>query len=199
MIHAAAAKQKTDLTTGPFLPKIIRYAIPIMLTSLLQLLFNAADLVVVGQVCGPECVGAVGATTTLVNLLVNFFIGLSTGAGVLIAQRIGARDENGVHRALHTAIPTALISGAILTTVGVLFTETFLGWMGTPAELLPLSALYLRIYFAGITATLLYNYGAAILRGVGETKAPLFILFAASLIWCFAVFLSIVSFSPSGL
>ncbi len=182
MIHAAAAKPKPDLTTGPFLPKIIRYAVPIMLTSLLQLLFNAADLVVVGQVCGPECVGAVGATSTLVSILVTFFIRLSTGAGVLIAQRIGARDENGVHRALHTAIPTALISGAILTAVGVFFTETFLGWMGTPAELLPLSALYLRIYFAGITATLLYNYGAAILRAAGETKAPLFILFAAGVL-----------------
>ena len=171
-----------DLTTGPFLPKIIKYTLPIMATSLLQLLFNAADLVVVGQYCGDLYVGAVGATSALINLMVNLFIGLSVGAGVAVAHGIGAEDNESVHRVIHTAIPTALISGAVLTVVGILASRQFLIWMGTPDEALELSAVYLRIYFAGIIPILLYNYGASILRASGDTRSPLIFLSIAGVL-----------------
>lgn len=171
-----------DLTTGPFLPKIIRYTIPIILTSLLQLLFNAADLIVVGQTCGERYLGAVGATGSLINLIVNLFIGLSVGAGVSIAQCIGAKDDEGVHKTLHTAIPTAFIGGIILTAVGVLGARTFLGWMQTPPEVIDLSTTYLKIYFSGIIPILLYNYGSSILRAAGDTKSPLVFLTIAGVL-----------------
>ncbi len=176
------AKVNPDLCEGPFLRKIIVYTIPIILTSLLQLLFNAADLVVLGNFCGGHSVGAVGATGSLINLMVNLFFGLSVGAGVCVAQRIGAKDDEAVFRAVHTAIPTALISGVILTAVGVSFSGTFLEWMGTPPDIIDLSALYLRIYFAGILPILVFNFGAAILRAAGDTKGPLLFLVIAGVV-----------------
>ena len=148
---------------GPLLSGIILYTIPIILTSILQLLFNAADLVVVGRFCGSVSVAAVGATNSLTNLLVNFFIGLSVGAGVGVAHGLGSRENTVVHRTIHTAIPTALLCGIFLTVVGVSFSPTFLTWMGTPERVLPLSAVYMKIYFSGVTFTMLYNFCAAIL------------------------------------
>ena len=175
-------KADPDLCEGPFLRKIILYTVPIILTSLLQLLFNAADLIVLGNFCGGHSVGAVGATGSLINLMVNLFFGLSVGAGVCVAQRIGAKDDAAVFRAVHTAIPTALISGIILTAVGVPFSGTFLEWMGTPEDIIDLSALYLRIYFAGILPILVYNFGAAILRAAGDTTGPLLFLMIAGVV-----------------
>ena len=167
---------------GPLFGNIILYTIPIILTSLLQLLFNAADLIVVGRFCGSVSVAAVGATGAITNLMVNFFIGLSVGAGVTVAHGLGSREDQVVHCTVHTALPTALLSGAVLTVVGVSFSETFLRLMGTPDTVLPLSAVYMKIYFAGVTFTMVYNFCAAILRAAGDTKSPLVFLSFAGVI-----------------
>ena len=175
-------RKYSDMLQGPLLSGIILYTIPIILTSVLQLLFNAADLVVVGRFCGSMSVAAVGATNSLTNLLVNFFIGLSVGAGVGVAHGLGSRENTVVHRTIHTAIPTALLCGIFLTVVGVSFSPTFLTWMGTPERVLPLSAVYMKIYFSGVTFTMLYNFCAAILRAAGDTKSPLIYLSLAGVI-----------------
>ncbi|MBP3684659.1 MAG: MATE family efflux transporter [Oscillospiraceae bacterium] len=175
-------RRNQSMLEGPLFGNIILYTIPIILTSLLQLLFNAADLVIVGRFCGSISVAAVGATGSITNLMVNFFIGLSVGAGVTVAHGLGSREDTVVHNTVHTAIPTALLSGAVLTVVGVLFSETFLKMMGTPDTVLPLSAVYMKIYFAGITFTMVYNYCAAILRAAGDTKSPLIFLSIAGVV-----------------
>ena len=151
-------RENQTMLQGPLLPNILAYTVPIILTSLLQLLFNAADLVVVGRFCGSVSVAAVGATGAITNLIINFFIGLSVGAGVTVAHALGSRENDVVHCTVHTAYPTALISGVFLTVVGVSLSETFLRWMGTPETVLPLSAVYLKIYFSGITFTMVYNF-----------------------------------------
>ena len=172
-------KTARSMIQGPLLSGIILYTIPIILTSLLQLLFNAADLIVVGRFCGSVSVAAVGATGSITNLMVNFFIGLSVGAGVTVAHGLGSREEEMVRNTVHTALPMALVSGAVLTVAGVLFSGKFLTLMGTPDTVLPLSTTYMRIYFAGITFTMVYNFCAAILRAAGDTKSPLvFLTFA---------------------
>lgn len=168
--------QSQKMLQGPLLPNIISYTVPVILTGVLQLLFNAMDLMVVGRFCGSVSVAAVGATTSLTNLIVNLFIGLSVGAGVTVAHSLGAKDDDSVHRTVHTAIPTALLCGAVLTAVGVLFSESFLTLMGTPENVLPLSAVYMRLYFGGITFTMLYNFCASILRAAGDTRSPLLYL-----------------------
>lgn len=173
---------RQNLCEGPFLPKIISYTVPIILTSVLQLLFNAADLMVLGQLKGNDNVGAVGATGSLINLLVSLFTGLSIGAGVCVAQGIGAKDDSRVQRAIHTAIPAAAIGGAVLTVIGIFLSRWFLELMSTPANLLPQATLYMQIYFAGIIPILVYNFGAAILRSAGDTKSPLLYLSAAGVL-----------------
>ena len=175
-------KNNQNMLQGPLLPGIISYTIPIILTSVLQLLFNAADLVVVGRHCGSISVAAVGATGSITHLLVNFFVGLSVGAGVGVAHGLGSREDEVVHRTVHTALPAALFSGVLLTVVGVSFAETFLKMMGTPDNVLALSTVYMKIYFAGITFTMIYNFCAAILRAVGDTKSPLIFLTAAGIV-----------------
>ena len=175
-------KNQQSMLQGPLLGSIISYTIPIILTSVLQLLFNAADLVVVGRFCGSISVAAVGATGAITNLIVNLFIGLSVGCGVTVAHGVGSREDEVVHRTVHTAIPMALLSGVVLTVVGVLFSETFLVMMGTPENVLKLSAVYMKIYFAGITFTMVYNFAASILRAVGDTKSPLVFLTIAGVI-----------------
>ena len=175
-------KLDQNMLRGPLFSNIVAYTVPIILTSILQLLFNAADLVVVGRFCGSVSVAAVGATGSLTALMVNFFIGLSVGAGVTVAHGLGGRNDQVVHRTVHTALPMALISGGVLTVIGVGFSESFLRMMGTPETVLPLSAIYMKIYFAGITFTMLYNFCAAILRAAGDTKSPLVFLSAAGVI-----------------
>ena len=176
------AKQNQTMLEGALLPNIISYTIPIILTSILQLLFNAADLVVVGRFCGSLSVAAVGATGSITNLMVNFFIGLSIGAGVAVAHGIGSKEDEMVRNTVHTAIPMALISGMVLTVIGIAFSEYFLKLMGTPDTVLPLSAVYMKIYFAGITFTMVYNFCAAILRAVGDTRSPLVFLTLSGII-----------------
>ena len=171
-----------DMVSGPLFLNIIRYAVPLMLTGMLQLLFNAADLVVVGRYCGRLSIAAVGATGAIINLIVNLFIGLSVGVGVTVAVSLGAKDDDRCSRAVHTAIPVALIGGAVLTIIGVLFSSTFLTWMKTPSDVLGLASLYMRIYFCGMVPSLLYNYGAAILRAAGDTKHPLYYLITAGVV-----------------
>ena len=175
-------KKYRSMVEGPLLPNIIAYTIPIILTSLLQLLFNAADLVVVGRFCGSISVAAVGATGAITNLIINLFIGFSVGAGVTVAHGLGAKEDLVVHRAVHTALPMALFSGIILTIIGVTFAESLLGLMGTPENVLPLSAVYMRIYFGGITFNMVYNFCASILRAAGDTKSPLIFLTLAGII-----------------
>ena len=175
-------KIRENLCEGPFLPKIITYTIPIILTSLLQLLFNAADLMVLGQLRGNDSVGAVGATGSLISLIVSLFTGLAIGAGVCVAQGIGARDDSRVSRAVHTAIPAAVFGGALLTVIGVFLSTWFLKLMSTPENLLEQASLYMKIYFAGIIPMLVYNFGAAVLRSAGDTKSPLLYLSIAGVL-----------------
>ena len=169
---------------GPLLKNAVFYTIPIILTSWLQLLFNAADLVVVGQHDGSNCLAAVGATGAITNLIVNLFIGLSVGAGVGVAHGLGGGDDEAVHRTVHTAIPAAIVSGLFLTVVGVVCSRTFLVWMGTPEEngILDLATRYMQIYFGGMVFNMVYNFAASRLRAAGDTKSPLLFLLIAGII-----------------
>lgn len=171
-----------DMLHGPLLGSIITYTIPIILASVLQLLFNAADLVVVGRFRGSLSVGAVGATGSLTTLIISLFIGLATGAGVNVAHAIGSRDEKMQHRMVHTSLLVALIGGVVLSIVGVCFAENFLVMMGTPENILPLSTIYMRVYFSGMTFTMIYNFSSAILRAAGDTKSPLIYLAIAGVL-----------------
>lgn len=169
-------KANRSMLHGPLFFNIVSYTIPIILTSILQLLFNAADLVIVGRYRGSLSVAAVSATSSLIMLIINLFIGLSVGAGVCVAHAMGSREEKAVHQTVHTAIPLALVGGAIVTIIGLLFSEQFLIWMGTPTKVLHLSALYMKIYFSGMIFTMIYNFCSSILRAVGDTKSPLIFL-----------------------
>lgn len=139
-------------------------------------MFNAADIIVVGRFTGSEALAAVGSTSALINLIINLFIGISVGANVVVARFYGARDVDGVHEAVHTSILTAIIGGIILIFAGVLLAKPLLELMGTPEDVIDLSVLYMRIYFVGMPAFMLYNFGAAILRAIGDTKRPLYFL-----------------------
>ena len=165
-----------SMTSGPLFSGILFYTIPIILTSLFQLFFNAADLVIVGRYCGSISVAAVSATGSLTRLVINLFIGLSVGSGVSVAQSLGANRQEEVHRTVHTAIAVALVSGAVLTVIGIVFAEDLLILMKTPDSILPLSAVYMKIYFSGIIFSMIYNFCAAILRAAGDTKSPLIFL-----------------------
>ena len=167
---------------GPLFKCIIFYTIPIILTSILQLLFNAADLVVVGRFCGELSVAAVGNAGTVTSLIVNLFIGLSVGTGVTVAQALGANKTEDVHRAVHTALPAAIVCGVIITLVGLIFSKSLLLLMDTPDSVLALSNTYLKIYFAGIIFMMVYNFAAAILRAAGDTKSPLIFLTIAGIV-----------------
>ena len=175
-------RSNRSMIQGPLFSSIVLYTIPIILTSVLQLLFNAADLVIVGRFCGSVSVAAVGATGAITNLIVNLFIGLSVGTGVTVAHALGSREDEAVHRAVHTAMPTALIGGAILTVVGILLSEPLLRMMATPETVLPLSTIYMQIYFSGMVFNMVYNFCASILRAAGDTKSPLIFLTLAGVI-----------------
>lgn len=177
-----AKKYEIDMCNGPILKKMLLFAVPLMFSSILQLLFNAADIVVVGKFAGDDSLAAVGATSSLINLLTNLFIGLSIGANVLVARYFGAKKEEELSDTVHTAMAVSFISGVILTVIGMIGAPIILTWMKTPPEVLPLSTIYLRVYFAGMTATMAYNFGASILRAVGDTKRPLYYLTAAGVL-----------------
>lgn len=165
-----------DMTSGPLLPQIIRFALPLMATSVLQLLYNAADVAVVGQFAGAQSLAAVGSTSSLINLLTNLFIGLSLGGNVVIAHAHGANDPKRVSDSVHTTIALALISGVLVMILGLLAARPMLLLMGSPEDVIDLAALYMRIFFLGMPFNMLYNFGAGVLRAVGDTRRPLMYL-----------------------
>lgn len=177
-----AKRYEIDMINGPLFGKIVLYTIPLIAAGILQLLFNTADMVVVGRYAGSNALGAVGATASLINLLINVFMGLSVGANVAIAHYYGAGRFEELSRSLHTAISLSILCGFILLIIGQLFSEPMLILMGTPKDILPLSVSYMKIYFCGMPVMLLYNFGAAVLRAVGDTKRPLYYLSLAGVI-----------------
>ena len=171
-----------DMCSGPILKKILIFSIPLMLSGVLQLLFNAADVIVVGRFAGSQSLAAVGSTTALINLLINIFIGLSVGANVVVARAYGGKRERDVSESVHTAIALSLVSGVLLIIMGLAFSRLLLEMMGTPDDVLDKAALYMGIYFAGMPVVMLYNFGSAILRAVGDTRRPLYYLSAAGVV-----------------
>ena len=182
MMRSAKKTYEIDMLHGAILPKLLRFAVPLTLSTMLQLLFNAADVVVVGRWAGDNSLAAVGSNTSLIALLTNMFLGLSIGANILAARYFGAHEDEELSKTVHTSILLSLYSGVFLTVVGILGARTILIWMQCPANVLDLATLYLRIYFAGMTATMLYNFGAALLRASGDTQRPLYYLFASGVV-----------------
>lgn len=164
------------MCNGSIMDKLISFSLPLMLSSILQLMFNAVDIIVVGRFSGSQALAAVGSTTALINIFTNLFIGISLGANVLAARYYAAGRDKEMSETVHTAITLALISGVIMAFVGLIFAKGALELMGTPEDVIRLSTLYMRIYFLGMPFFMLYNYGAAILRAVGDTKRPLIFL-----------------------
>ena len=175
------SKYEIDMCNGSIMDKLISFSLPLMLSSILQLMFNAVDIIVVGRFSSSQALAAVGSTTALINIFTNLFIGISLGANVLAARYFAAGRDKEMSEAVHTAITLALISGVIMAFVGVGMSRTALSLMATPPDVIDLSAVYMRIYFMGMPFFMLYNYGAAILRAVGDTKRPLVFLIAAGL------------------
>lgn len=171
-----------DMLNGPLAGKLLLFALPLLLSGMLQLLFNAADVVVVGRYAGKEALAAVGSTSSLINLLVNLFIGFSVGTNVVVARDLGAGREEDVSRSVHTAVTLALLSGAFLALVGVLMARQLLVWTDSAPDVIGLATIYLRIYFAGMPFNMLYNFGAAILRAQGDTRRPLYFLSIAGVV-----------------
>lgn len=176
------SKYEIDMCNGTIMDKLISFSLPLMLSGILQLMFNAVDIIVVGRFSGSQSLAAVGSTTALINMFTNLFIGISLGANVLAARFYAAKREKEMSETVHTAITLALISGIVMAFVGLIFSRFALELMDTPDDVIGLSTLYMRIYFLGMPFFMLYNYGAAILRAVGDTKRPLFFLVAAGVI-----------------
>lgn len=179
-----SARYEIDMTHGPILKKLLLFTVPLILSSILQLLFNAADVVVVGRFAqqGDLCLAAVGSTGSLTSLIVNMFVGLSVGTNVVAARAWGSGDHKAMEESVHTSMLVSIVSGVILAVVGVIGARVFLEWMNTPEEVIDLSSLYLRIYFAGMPANMIYNFGSAILRSVGDTRRPLIYLIIAGVL-----------------
>ncbi len=175
-------KYALDMTSAPFLKKIFLFSIPLVLTGLLQLAYNTADVVVVGRFAGSQALAAVGSTGSLINLLLNVFIGLSMGSGVMVARHIGEDDDKRIRKCTHTAMLMSIICGVFIGVVGFFLSGKILVLMGSPHDVLPLATLYLKIYFAGSPGSMVYNFGSAIVRATGDTKRPLFILASTGLV-----------------
>lgn len=175
-------KYEIDMCNGSIMDKLVSFALPLMLSGILQLMFNAVDIIVVGRFSGSEALAAVGSTTALINVFTNLFIGISLGANVLAARFFAAGRREEMSETVHTSITLALISGILMAFVGLVFSKGALELMGTPEDVIGLSTLYMRIYFMGMPFFMLYNYGAAILRAVGDTKRPLYFLIIAGVI-----------------
>lgn len=171
-----------DMCNGPLLGKILLFSVPLMMSGILQLLFNAADIIVVGRFAGSSALAAVGSTSSLINLLINVFVGLSVGVNVLVAKYYGGQREKDISETVHTAVATSILSGLFLVVLGWAAARPLLHLMGTPDEVLDQSVLYMRIYFLGMPVLMVYNFGAAILRAIGDTRRPLYFLFAAGIV-----------------
>lgn len=175
-------KYEIDMCNGSVFGKMLLFALPLMCSSILQLLFNAADIVVVGRFAGDNALAAVGSNTALINLLTNLFVGLSVGTNVLTAQYYGAKRERDLKETVHTSMLLSLYSGLLLMVVGLIGAPKLLALMQAPPEVLDLAVLYLRIYFLGMASMMVYNFGSAILRAVGDTKRPLYYLLGAGIV-----------------
>lgn len=177
-----SSKNQINMTEGGIFIKLLQFSIPLIFSSVLQLLFNAADVIVVGRFAGDNSLAAVGSTGSLINLLVNLFTGLATGTNVVAANYFGAGKFEKLEKTVHTSIVISIISGLVLTGSGVFGSKIILHLMQTPPAVLNLANTYLKIYFSGITATMIYNFGSAILRAKGDTKRPLYILLLAGIV-----------------
>ena len=171
-----------DMCDGPLLSKILLFSVPLMMSGILQLLFNAADIIVVGRFAGSSALAAVGSTSSLINLLINVFVGLSVGVNVLVAKYYGGQREKDMSETVHTAVLTSLLSGLFLVILGGIAARPLLHLMGTPDDVLDQAVLYMRIYFLGMPGLMVYNFGAAILRAIGDTRRPLYFLFMAGVV-----------------
>ena len=189
----AASIEQVNMTEGALLPKVLRFSLPLAATGVLQLLFNAADVIVVGKFAGATALAAVGATTALINLLVNAFMGISVGVNILVARYLGCREDERVRACVHTAFALSLLLGLVVMAAGLTLSTPMLELMKTPKDVLPLSSLYLRIYFLGIPGTIMYNFGAALLRAFGDTKRPMLFLTISGIVnACLNLFFVIV-------
>ena len=175
-------KQTVDMCNGPILKNVMLYAAPLILTGLLQLLYNAADMIVVARYAGGTALAAVGSNGPLVNLIVNIFVGMSVGASVIVSRYYGAGDRRNLHESVHSAMTLSIICGVITLAIGLVAARPALELMGSPHDVIDQATLYLRIYFLGMPAFMIYNFGAAILRAVGDTKRPLYILTASGVV-----------------
>lgn len=182
MTRMSRSRYEMDMTSGPLLPGVIRFSLPLILSGILQLLYNAADVMVVGRFASTQALAAVGSTSSLINLLVNVFMGLSVGASVTVARAYGARDARSVHEAVHTSVSVAAVSGVAVGLLGFFLARPLLEMMQSPEDVIDLASTYVRIYFIGMPFNLLYNFGAAILRATGDTKRPLVYLSISGLI-----------------
>ena len=191
----ARISYRVDMTEGPLTTKIIKFTIPVMLTGILQLLFNTADVIVVGRFTGKTALAAVGSTGSLINLLVSLFMGLSIGTNVLVARYQGAKDDKAVSETVHTSIALGIVGGLILLIIGVVATRPLLEMMATPEDVIDQSTLYMRILFFGMPLNLILNFGAAILRAIGDTKRPLYYLTIAGVINLFLNIFFVTVFS----
>lgn len=181
MTKEKSTSYQMDMCNGPILKKMLIFAIPLICSSVLQLLFNAVDVIVVGKYVGDNALAAVGSNSSLINLFVNFFMGLSIGVNVLVSRYYGAKQEKHLSETVHTAMAVSLASGVVLAILGVAVSPMLLKLMGSPKEVLPLATVYLRVYFVGMPALMLYNFGAAILRSIGDTRRPLLFLIIAGI------------------
>ena len=175
-IELSKNKYEIDMCNGTIMDKLVSFAIPLMVSGILQLMFNAVDIIVVGRFSGSQALAAVGSTTALINVFTNLFIGVSLGANVLAARFYAAGKAKEMSETVHTSVTLALVSGVAMAAVGLVFSRWALEVMGTPADVIDQSTLYMRIYFLGMPFFMLYNYGAAILRAVGDTRRPLLFL-----------------------
>lgn len=192
-----ARSHEIDMTNGPILKKIIMFSLPLMFSGILQLLFNAADIIVVGKFAGSLALAAVGSTTSLISLLVNVFIGISTGANVLAANYFGSRNNKDLSRCVHTSIALSGLLGILVCFLGFFLSTPMLRMMNTDPKVLPLSSLYLKIYFLGVPATVIYNFSAAILRAIGDTDRPLRYLFVSGIVNVVLNLITVVGFHMS--
>ena len=175
-------KKEMDMINGPIFKNILRFSVPLMLSSMLQLLYNAADVIVVGQFASDHSLAAVSSTGSLINLIVNLFMGLSVGASVVVSQNIGAGRAKDVEEAVHTSIAISIVSGILVGIFGFFAAGGLLRLMDSPENVIGLSTIYVQIYFLGMPANMLYNFGSAILRAVGETKKPMYYLMFSGLV-----------------
>lgn len=196
-MRCTVKKNSVDMTKGNIFRHIITFAVPLMLTGILQVFYNVADMVVVGRFSGENALAAVGSTSSPINLVINIFTGLSSAAGVIAARRFGAKDENGVQKVVHTSVWVSIIGGLAVTIIGFFITRPLLTAMGSPKEIIDLSVLYMRIYFIGMPAMLFYNFTSAVLRSVGDTKRPMYILSASGIINIILNLVFVVGFKRS--